>query len=126
MKYIFLLLLFSPIYCQAFSTDIQLADKQQEIRAANIFKEVRCLVCTGQSIADSNADLARDLRNLIREKIKAGAGDKQIKEYIISRYGSQVLLKPPFKISTLFLWALPFIFLGSGIYIIFSRGARNS
>ena len=97
----------------------------QELRARNISKNIRCLVCQNQSIDDSNAPLAKDLRVLIRKKIKEGKEDKEIYTFLTNRYGDFILLKPPFKLNTLVLWFLPIIFLIIGIFIIFFHN-RNS
>ena len=81
-----------------------LADPALEARAREIGKELRCLVCQNQSIDDSDADLARDLRVLVRERLRAGASDRQVVDYVVSRYGDFVLLRPPLKASTYALW----------------------
>lgn len=86
-----------------------LADPAQEARAREISKGLRCVVCQNQSIDDSDATLARDLRLLVRERITAGDSDKQVVDYVVSRYGDFVLLKPPFKTSTLALWFGPLL-----------------
>jgi len=77
----------------------------QEARARAIATELRCLVCQNQSIDDSDAPLAKDLRMLLREQIRKGASDKEARDYIVARYGDFVLLRPPFKPETLLLWA---------------------
>ena len=81
-----------------------LADPALETRARDIGKELRCLVCQNQSIDDSDADLARDLRVLVRERLRAGDSDRQVVDYVVSRYGDFVLLRPPLKASTYPLW----------------------
>jgi len=89
-----------------------LSDPVLEARAREISKDLRCLVCQNQSIDDSNADLARDLRVLVRERLVRGDTNDQVLEYVVSRYGDFVLLRPPFKASTYVLWFGPaFIFL---------------
>jgi cytochrome c-type biogenesis protein CcmH len=92
-----------------------LKDPALEARAREIGKELRCLVCQNQSIDDSNADLARDLRVIVRERLTKGDTDKQVFDYVVSRYGDFVLLKPPVKSSTLLLWGAPVIVLLLGI-----------
>ncbi len=92
-----------------------LKDPALEARAREIGKELRCLVCQNQSIDDSNADLARDLRVIVRERLTKGDTDKQVFDYVVSRYGDFVLLKPPVKSSTLMLWGAPVIVLLLGI-----------
>jgi cytochrome c-type biogenesis protein CcmH len=102
-----------------------LQNKKQELRARNISKNVRCLVCQNQSIDDSAAPLAKDLRILIRNKIKEGYADKEIYKFLTDRYGDFVLLNPPFKRNTLLLWILPFVFAMIALYILF-RYNKNS
>ena len=88
-----------------------LENKKQEIRARNISKNIRCMICQNQSIDESNATLAQDLRILVRNKIREGNSDKEIYKFLTDRYGDFILLKPPLKLSTLALWFFPFIFL---------------
>ena len=105
-----------------------LQDQNQELRARNISKNVRCMICQNQSIDESNAELAKDLRILIRNKVKSGSSDKEIYKFLTDRYGDFILLKPPLKVKTFLLWILPFIFLIIGIYILFkfNRKTRNT
>ena len=84
------------------------------------------MVCQNQSIDDSNASLAKDLRVLIRSKIEDGENDKEIYKYLTDRYGDFILLKPPLKLNTIALWLLPFIFLLIGIYIIFIYNKKSN
>ena len=86
-----------------------LEDPALEERARNISKGLRCVVCQNQAIDDSDAILARDLRLLVRDRLIAGDSDKQVVDYVVSRYGDFVLLKPPFKIATLALWLGPLV-----------------
>ena len=102
-----------------------LQDQKQEFRARDISKNIRCMVCQNQSIDDSNAPLAKDLRILIRNKIKEGKKDKEIYKFLTDRYGDFILLKPPLKLSTLLLWFLPFIFLIIGVYIVFWHNKKS-
>jgi len=95
-----------------------LDNPKQEFRARNISKNIRCMVCQNQSIDESNAPLARDLRILIRNKIKNGKKDDEIYKFLTDRYGDFILLKPAFKLNTLALWFLPFIFLFIGVFVI--------
>ena len=92
-----------------------LENQKQELRARNISKNIRCMVCQNQSIDESNAPLAKDLRILIRDKIKEGNNDEEIYKFLTDRYGDFILLKPPLKLSTLALWFLPFVFFIIGI-----------
>ena len=102
-----------------------LQDQKQELRARNISKNIRCMICQNQSIDESNAPLAKDLRILIRNKIKAGNNDKEIYKFLTDRYGDFILLKPQFDLNTLVLWFLPFIFLALGIYIVFYHNKKS-
>ena len=102
-----------------------LKNQKQELRARNISKNIRCLVCQNQSIDESNAPLAKDLRNLIREKIKDGKNNEEIYKFLTDRYGDFILLKPPFKLSTLALWFLPFIFFVIGFFIVFFHNKKS-
>ena len=100
-------------------------DINQEIRARNISKEIRCLVCQNQSIDDSNSPLAKDLRLLIRSKIKEGKKDKEIYKFLTDRYGDFILLNPPLKLETIALWFLPVVFLLFGFFIIFNHNKKS-
>ena len=99
----------------AVEPDEILTDLAMEGRAREISKELRCLVCQNQSIDDSDAPLARDLRILVRERLLAGDTDEETVSFIVDRYGDFVLLRPPFKASTLILWIGPALILISGI-----------
>lgn len=107
----------------AVEPDEILDDPVLETRAREISKVLRCLVCQNQSIDDSNAPLARDLRILVRERLVIGDADDEVIQYIVDRYGDYVLLKPPFKGSTYVLWLGPAaIFLaGIGAVVVFFR-----
>ena len=105
--------------------DEVLENQQQELRARNISKNIRCMVCQNQSIDESSAPLAKDLRILIRNKIKQGDKDKEIYKFLSDRYGDFILLKPPFKLSTLVLWFLPFIFFIVGVFIVFLHNKKS-
>jgi cytochrome c-type biogenesis protein CcmH len=89
----------------------QLADPVLEARARSISTELRCLVCQNQSIDDSNAPLARDLRLLVRERLSAGDTDAAVRKFVVDRYGTFVLLRPPLSLGTLLLWAAPLLVL---------------
>ena len=102
-----------------------LKNQEHELRARNISRNIRCMICQNQSIDESNAPLAKDLRILIRNKIKAGNNDKEIYKFLTDRYGDFILLKPPFKINTFFLWILPFVFFGVGIVIILHHNKKS-
>ena len=105
--------------CFAVEPDEILQDQKLELRARDISKNIRCMICQNQSIDESNAPLARDLRILIRNKIKEGNNNEEIYIFLTDRYGDFILLKPPLKLSTLALWFLPFIFFIAGVFIVF-------
>ena len=105
----------------ALEPDEVLADPTLEARARAISAELRCLVCQNQSIDDSNAPLARDLRLLVRERLKAGDNDQQVRQFVVDRYGRFVLLKPPFDTDTLLLWLTPVLVLASAGLVIVRR-----
>ncbi len=95
-----------------------LPDPAQEQRARDIGHELRCMVCQNQSIEESEADLARDLRRIVRERVAAGETNDQVVAFIHDRYGDFVLLRPPFTLATAALWGAPFLALGGGILAI--------
>ena len=103
--------LLMPVPAAAVLPDEVLEDPALEARAREISKDLRCLVCQNQSIDDSDADLARDLRVLLRERLVAGDSDDQAVDFIVARYGDYVLLKPPFKPATYLLWFGPALLL---------------
>lgn len=112
----------------AVQPDEMLSDPTQEARARALSSEIRCLVCQNQSIDDSDASLARDLRLLVREKIKAGRSDQEIRDFLVERYGAFVLLDPPVQNSTLLLWfGPPIVLLGGaiGLFVYFRSRARR-
>jgi len=101
------------------------ADPALERRTLHLAEELRCLVCQNQSIADSQAGLAVDLKQQIREQIRAGRTDAQIIEFMVDRYGEFVLYKPPFKFTTLLLWLGPFVLLVAAIAGLYGHIARR-
>lgn len=107
----------------AIRPDEMLSDPKLEARARSIDKQLRCLVCQNESIDDSNADLAHDLRLLVRQRIMAGDSNEQVKQYIVARYGNYVLLKPPFDPETYLLWFGPLIILviAGGAAVLYLR-----
>ena len=123
---LFLALLAAPAF--AIGVDAKLADPAQETRARAISRELRCLVCQNKTIAESHADLAIDLKNQIREKIRAGASDDAIMAYMVERYGDFVLYRPPFKATTLLLWVGPFMLLAGafGFLVAYIRRRRQA
>ena len=102
-----------------------LQNPKQEMRARDISKNIRCLVCQNQSIDDSAAPLAKDLRALIRIKVQENDTDEEIYKFLTDRYGDFILLKPPFKINTFLLWSLPFVFIIIGIFILFVHNKKS-
>ena len=107
-------LFFSSWPAFAVNPDEVLADPALEARARALSAQLRCMVCQNQSIDDSNADLARDLRVLVRDHLKKGETDAQILQYLVSRYGEFVLLKPTFSARNIILWGSPVVLLGLG------------
>ena len=112
-------------YSYSVEPDEILNNKEQETRARNISKNIRCLVCQNQSIDESNAPLAKDLRILIRDKIKNGKEDEEIYNFLKERYGDFIFLKPTLTLNTFLLWFLPFIFLAIGLNIIFFNNKKS-
>ena len=102
-----------------------LQDTKLESRARDISKNIRCMICQNQSIDESNAPLAKDLRILIRNKIKEGNSNEEIYNFLTDRYGDFILLNPPLKKSTFALWFFPFIFCIIGIFIILSHNKKS-
>ncbi len=103
-----------------------LPDPAMEARARAITSELRCLVCQNQSVDDSDASLARDLRVLVRDKLKEGLSDAQVKDYVHARYGDFVLLRPPVKFDTLLLWTAPLLALLAGAAAVFVAARRRA
>lgn len=107
--------------------DEMLSDPALEARAEAISRDIRCVVCQSESIEESDADIAHELRVIVREQLKAGATDDQVRDYLVARYGDFVLLKPPFKAKTALIWTGPFLLLlgaGLGIYFYYRRARR--
>lgn len=115
-----LLILFS-LPALAIFTEKLLPDPAQEARAQHLMREFRCLVCQNQAISESHADLARDMRVIVRERIVAGDDDDAVREYFVARYGDWVLLDPPLNRNTVFLWAGGGVILLIGAVLIFFR-----
>ncbi|ARO29353.1 cytochrome-c-type biogenesis protein CcmH/CycL [Rhizobium sp. NXC14] len=114
---------FAPVSAFAVNPDEVLADPALEARARALSAELRCMVCQNQSIDDSNAELAKDLRLLVRERISNGDSDEAVLNYIVSRYGEFVLLKPRFSVRTLLLWGAPVLLVlaGGASLLVFAR-----
>jgi cytochrome c-type biogenesis protein CcmH len=121
------LLVLSGSAWAATSPSEMLPDPALEMRARTLGKELRCLVCQNQSIDDSDADLAKDLRHLVRERLIAGDSDQEVLAFVTQRYGDFVLLKPPVKPATWLLWFGPPVVLviGGGLLLVYFRGRRR-
>lgn len=110
----------APSLARAVQPDEVLPDAKLEARARAISAGLRCLVCQNQSIDDSRAELARDLRLLVRERLKLGESDEQVRAFLVKRYGNFILLKPPLDLETAFLWGMPALVLAvGGIALLF-------
>jgi cytochrome c-type biogenesis protein CcmH len=121
-----LFLLGWPLAAQAVQPDEMLSDPQLESRARALSRELRCMVCQNQSIDDSEAPLARDLRVLVRERLRAGDSDAQVLNFLVSRYGEFVLLRPPFEWHTALLWLAPLaVLLAGGFSLVFLARKRR-
>jgi cytochrome c-type biogenesis protein CcmH len=120
------ILLLSAIGAQAVEPDEVLTDPGLEARARMLSGELRCLVCQNQSIDESDAPLAKDLRLLIRERLKAGASDAQVRDFMVARYGDFVLLRPRLRAETLLLWVTPFALLLAGLFFAIRTGGRGT
>lgn len=118
-----ILMLISVIPANAVVMEEKLANPIQEEEAREIFRQLRCVVCSGETIADSRADIAGDLRKLVRERVKEGEDGRQIIGYIVSRYGDAVLMSPPVREDTYFLWFGPavMVFLGGAVLFFVFR-----
>jgi cytochrome c-type biogenesis protein CcmH len=110
----------------AVQPDEIMPDPVKESRARGLSRELRCMVCQNQSIDDSEAPLARDLRLLVRERIAAGDSDAQVIDFLVARYGEFVLLKPRLELHTLLLWLLPPLALAGGGLALWMHGRRRS
>jgi cytochrome c-type biogenesis protein CcmH len=121
-----MLLLLSPIGVAAVEPNEILADTRLEARARALSAELRCLVCQNQSIDDSHAPLARDLRLLVRERLQAGDSDEAVLKFIVARYGEFVLLRPRLGLNTLLLWLAPpaMLLLALAFLVVKSRRER--
>ena len=126
--FVLLFALFGPCPAGAVQPDEILPDPTLETRARALSRELRCMVCQNQSIDDSDAPLARDLRVLVRERLKSGDSDAQVLEFLTSRYGEFVLLRPSLSGRTALLWLAPAVLLiaGAGGLIMVSRRRRSA
>ncbi|MDA0339542.1 MAG: cytochrome c-type biogenesis protein CcmH [Proteobacteria bacterium] len=118
-----LCLLTAPVYAIGVD-EVRLPDPDQETRARELMKGFRCLVCENQSVEESNADLAKDIRMIVRERVALGDGDDAVQAYMVDRYGDWILMKPPFNARTLLLWIGPFLLVligGIGVWVFVRR-----
>ena len=123
MKAIFAIaLLLLSVQCAAREAVSTADDPVLEKRVVDLTSELRCLVCQNQSLADSHADLAIDLKNQVRGQMLAGKSDTEIRNYMVARYGDFVLLKPPFNVATLMLWISPLLLLLGGAWMALRAG----
>jgi cytochrome c-type biogenesis protein CcmH len=106
--------------------DRQLADPRQEAKAKTLMETLRCLVCQGQSIADSDADMAGDMRAFVRQRIEAGEKPESIRQWLIARYGNWVSYDPPVEPVTWPLWGAPILLLAAGLYLARGRFRRRT
>ena len=116
---LFVVLLFVPLLVAAQEAKPMADDPVLEQRVMNLSQELRCLVCQNETLADSRADLAEDLRTQIREQMKAGKSDKEIVAFLTTRYGDFILYRPPVKPTTYLLWFGPFILMIAGLTLLF-------
>jgi cytochrome c-type biogenesis protein CcmH len=121
------LLVVAALACMGAASDPaeRLADPALEARARGLFKEVRCLVCQSESIDDSDATLAVDLRRTVREQITAGASDAQVRQFLTARYGQFVLFRPVFNLGNALLWLGPFLLVLGGLIGLFGLSRRR-
>lgn len=115
----FIILILVPTFAMALTSEERLQEPAQEARAHELFKQIRCVVCSGESVNDSNADIAQQMRILIRDKIKSGNSDKEIIDSIVNAYGESVLMSPPLNQATYVLWFGPAIAFLVGIVVMF-------
>jgi cytochrome c-type biogenesis protein CcmH len=126
ITFVLLMAAFAAPAAYAVQPDEIMSDPAKEARARDLSRELRCMVCQNQSIDDSEAPLARDLRLLVRERIAAGDSDAQVIEFLVARYGEFVLLKPRFESHTLLLWLLPPLALAGGGLALWIQNRRRS
>jgi cytochrome c-type biogenesis protein CcmH len=122
----FLLALF--VLCSSASQEMEIRsfdDPAKQQRYENLVKELRCLVCQNQSLADSDADLAKDLRNEVYAIIQSGKSEQEAAQFLVDRYGDFVLYRPPFKPATSLLWAGPFVLLAAGVIFLWRQAKRR-
>jgi cytochrome c-type biogenesis protein CcmH len=126
ISFVLLVAVFAASTAYAVQPDEIMSDPAKETRARDLSRELRCMVCQNQSIDDSEAPLARDLRLLVRERLAAGDSDAQVMDFLVARYGEFVLLKPRLKPHTLLLWLLPPLALAGGGFALWMLSRRRS
>lgn len=125
LSFFIILLLALPAF--ALTVDVPLNNVGQEERAKSLFREIRCIVCQSETIADSHAEVAKDIRRNIRQWIEQGVGEEEIKTKLASQYGNVILMKPPLNESTILLWVTPWLVLVmGGVAIYFYFRSNNS
>jgi cytochrome c-type biogenesis protein CcmH len=123
----FILLMLAPAF--AVPVPDTFSNPAMETRARALQRQLRCLVCQGESIDESRSPLAGDLRHLVREQMAAGQSDQQIEDYLVARYGDFILMKPPLQPDTWLLWLAPFLVLGAGgavAWVVVKKAAAKS
>lgn len=115
-----------PLVAPPALADTQLPDAAQEARAETLMGEIRCLVCQGQSVADSDAELAGDMRAMIRQRVAAGEANQTIRQWLIAHYGAWIAFRPPLTPATWLLWSAPLLLLGGGGVMAASRFRRRA
>ncbi|MDB5736132.1 MAG: hypothetical protein JWP16_613 [Alphaproteobacteria bacterium] len=122
----FLLLMLAPAVAVPVADTF--SNPAMETRARALQRQLRCLVCQGESIDESRSPLAGDLRHLVREQMAAGQSDQQIEDYLVARYGDFILMKPPLQPDTWLLWLAPFLVLGAGgaiVWLVVKKAASK-
>lgn len=116
----------AAVFCLAAAADPRdrLADPAQEARARGLFEQIRCVVCQNESIDDSEADLARDLRQSVRAQVAAGRSDAEIRRFLVQRYGEFILLRPRFSAANAVAWLAPFVIVLAGGAVLLARARR--
>jgi cytochrome c-type biogenesis protein CcmH len=107
------------LQANALTFEKKLENNAEEVRANHLFKEIRCMVCTSEAIHESKTELAQDMRQLVRTKISEGLTNEQIKQYLVERYGYEILMSPPLAPLTYFLWLAPLIAIITGLLFLF-------
>ena len=118
-------LLCLPLFAQAKEAEYVSGTPEIHARVMGVSEELRCLVCQGQSLADSNSEFAVDMRTQIQEMMESGMSNREVVDFMVVRYGDYVRYRPPFKASTVLLWFGPFILLGIGVAVLYTNVLRR-